>query len=341
MRPETVRRVAPLAVAVLVLLVIAGVWAVRRGAGPVGGGTPGAGSTADGPPVLRLVGWMAATSDTADPRYNLAPNADLPAGPGSDPVHRLAPEDVEAATNLVGTVVHEDAGPTAGWLQRGAPGPAYPLITASEAYDALVRTPLPMPLMACPEPLPPGTDPVPCGGPVTVTGARLGLSVQRTVDAPLLVPAWLFDVQGSPNPLVQLAVDPALLQPAQDTGGGSGGSGGSVTGSPGTAVPPAPPSAQPGPPDGSRFTSVTRSADDRSLEVSFYGGVPECYSYSVHADETDAKVQLSVVEKRTAGDKPCIDLAVQINETVRLAAPLGLRTVVDSETGVAVLGPRK
>ena len=40
----------------------------------------------------------------------------------------------------------------------------------------------------------------------------------------MLVPAWLFDVDGSPQPLVRLAVDPSLLQPmAPDLGGGSGG----------------------------------------------------------------------------------------------------------------------
>ena len=157
-------------------------------------------------------------------------------------------------------------------------------MTARSAYEALVRTPLPMPLMACPEPLPPDADPVPCGGPVTVTGARLGLSLQQSADGLVLVPAWLFDVEGSPQPLVQLAVDPSLLQPmAPDQGGGSGGAGSSTgsTGSAGTV------SAAPGgpatdvPAEGSRFSSVTRAADDRSLTVTFYGGVPECYSYAV------------------------------------------------------------
>ncbi len=124
----------------------------------------------------------------------------------------------------MGTAVDPDTEPGTGWVRRGAAGPAYPLVTARSAYEALVRTPLPMPLMACPEPLPPDADPVPCGGPVTVTGARLGLSLQQSADGLVLVPAWLFDVEGSPQPLVQLAVDPSLLQPlAPDQGGGSGG----------------------------------------------------------------------------------------------------------------------
>ena len=65
--------------------------------------------------------------------------------------------------------------------------------------------------------------------------------------------------------------------------------------------------------------------------MTFYGGVPECYSYAVRAAETDRQVRLSVVETRTAGDKPCIDLAMEITKTVPLDAPLGLRQVVDAE----------
>ena len=86
---------------------------------------------------------------------------------------------------------------------------------------------------------------------------------------------------------------------------------------------------------------MTRAADDRSLTVTFYGGVPECYSYAVRAAETDTQVRLSVVETRTAGDKPCIDLAMEITKTVRLDAPLGLRQVVDAASGTVVLGPTR
>ena len=123
-------------------------------------------------------------------------------------MRRLAPADTGAASSRVGTAVDPDTEPGTGWVRRGEAGPAYPLVTARSAYEALVRTPLPMPLMACPEPLPPDADPVPCGGPVTVTGARLGLSLQQSADGLVLVPAWLFDVEGSPQPLVQLAVEP-------------------------------------------------------------------------------------------------------------------------------------
>jgi hypothetical protein len=346
MRPETVGRVAPPAVAILVLLVIGAVWAALRlgddaGAQPGSGGSTGSGSGSPAP--LQLAGWQPPGSGAADPRYHLSPGADLPDGPGSGELRGLDPADTQAASMRMGTAVDPGTEPGAGWVRRGAAGPAYPLVTARSAYEALARTPLPMPLMACPEPLPPAANPVTCGGPVTVTGARLGLSLQQSPDGLVLVPAWLFDVEGAPDPLMQLAVDPSLLRPGgPDLGGGTGGSTGSTGGSAGTvsAAPPGGPATDV-PAEGSRFSSVTRAADDRSLEVTFYGGVPECYSYAVRAAETDQQVRLSVVETRTAGDKPCIDLAMQITKTVPLDAPLGLRTVVDAESGTVVLGPSR
>ncbi len=218
MRPETVRRVAPPAAALLVLLVIGAVWAALR-LGDDAGAQPGSGISGDpgSPAPLELAGWMPPGSGAADPRYHLSPGADLPDGPGSGAVRRLDPADADAASFRLGTAVDPDTEPGAGWVRRGTTGPAYPLVTARSAYEALVRTPLPMPLMACPEPLPPAANPVSCGGPVTVTGARLGLSLQQSPDGLVLVPAWLFDVEGAPDPLVQLAVDPSLLRPAART----------------------------------------------------------------------------------------------------------------------------
>jgi hypothetical protein len=237
-------------------------------------------------------------------------------------------------TTLVVTADAVQSG--AGWLATTVRGPAYPLVTAREGWDALVRTPLPMPLVACAEPAPDAVDPVACGGPITVTGARLGLSLQETDEGPMLLPAWLFDVEKSIHPLVQVAVEPRLL--AASDGGAAGGTSGST----GSAVPPAPPSSAPGPEQpASRFTSVHRGDDDRSIEVTFWGGVPECYDYDVRAVEDDREVRISVVEHRSAGDKPCIDVAVEVRRTVRLDAPLDLRLVVDAETGEALLGPVK
>ncbi len=397
MRPETVRRVAPLAVAALVLSVIGVVWVVLRAVDPPGAGAGSDGGADGAATTLRLAGWSPfATGDpgpalpararrrpargtrlgtgppgahlpraddaaTALARALRLPGAPVDAGqetawqddqrrlsvqptPGrpwsytgalgtvssdgavtsggggsvdpttitTDQARATAREFLDAAgladgvetvgapgswvevqvdpevgglpTTGLGTtlVVTADAVQSgAGWLATTAPGPAYPLVTAREAWDALVRTPLPMPLVACPESPPEAVDPVPCGGPVTVTGARLGLSLQGTDDGPMLVPAWLFTVEKSMHPLVQLAVEPRLLTPSE--GGGAGGSSGS-TGSAGTAgsrPPPRP--ARSSPP--SRFTAVRRGADDRSIDVTFWGGVAECYDYTVRAVE--------------------------------------------------------
>ena len=298
MRPETVRRVAPLAVAFLVLLVIGRSWAALQlgddaGAQPT---TPArglgsgrlAGAAASWPAGCRP-GPARPTRATTSPPAPTSPTA-----PARARFDRLDP--ARRGRRLEPAVGdgrrRRTPSPAAGWVRRGAAGPAYPLVTARSAYEALVRTPLPMPLMACPEPLPPDADPVPCGGPVTVTGARLGLSLQQSADGLLLVPAWLFDVEGSPKPLVQLAVDPSLLQPlAPDQGGGSGGPAARPV-PPGLSAPRRVARRPTYRPRGRGSARSTRAADDRSLTVTFYGGVPECYSYAVRAAETDKPVRL-------------------------------------------------
>ena len=230
-----------------------------------------------------------------------------------------------------------------GWVVRTPPMADYPVVSAPEAYQLLRRTPLPMPLMACPEPLPEGADPVPCGLPVTVARAELGLSLQQSADGHLLVPAWFFTVRGSAHPLVQLAVEPRLLEPAEPTGGGTGGSPGT-----GTAVPPAPtdvpPSTGPGEPvpdPQSRFIAVSRGADDTTLDVTFWGGVAACYSYDVRVVEDETSVRIWLLQKGPQGAKVCIDIAQERHETVTLQRPLGLRTVEDGDTGKVLLGPRR
>jgi hypothetical protein len=246
-------------------------------------------------------------------------------------------------TTLVGAPDGSSVSSGTGWLVRTPELAEYPVVTASEAYQLLRRTPLPMPLMACPEPLPEGTDPVPCGGPISVTGAQLGLSLQQAPGGYLLVPAWFFTVDGSDNPLVQTAVDPRFLRPAA-TGGGSPGS----TGPGGGAVPPATPSTAPSagpgepvPDPQSRFTAVSRGDDDRTLDVSFWGGVEACYAYVVRAEEDDRRVRVWLVERTPKSGKPCIDLAQERHATVTLQQPLGLRTVEDGDSGTVLLGPAK
>jgi hypothetical protein len=232
-----------------------------------------------------------------------------------------------------------------GWLVRtkAATDSSYPVVTAAEAYQQLRRTPLPMPLIACPAPMPGGTDPVTCGGPVTVTGAELGLSLQQSVDGYLLVPAWFFRVDGTDNPLVQVAVDPALVEPSAPTAGSGSGGGGSSAGSGGvpvpdltvTPLPPSPPSAGTVAPDQqSRFTSV--QAAGAALDVRFWGGVASCFGYDVRVRETSSAVRLRLVEHRVDGSQVCPDLAMERQQRVALDAPLGRRTVIDAATGATL-----
>jgi hypothetical protein len=236
----------------------------------------------------------------------------------------------------------------AGWLVRSRSGPAYPLISARAAWNQLVRTPLPMPLIACPEPGTPGSDPVTCGGPITVTGAQLGLALQQSTDGSLLVPAWLFSVDGSPQPLVEVAVEPRLVVPASAgagaggvvTGGGSGSSAGSggvpVPDLTATPLPPVPPSTGPvAPGQQSRFTSV--QAAGSALDVRFWGGVASCFGYDVRVSESSSVVRLRLAEHRVGGAQVCPDLAMEHQQRVALGGPLGRRTVIDAETGAVLL----
>ena len=148
----------------------------------------------------------------------------------------------------------------------------------------------------------------------------------------------------------------ALAGRGDDTGttgagsgpGGSAGSGSSDghTGQGGMAPPSTgEPGSDPGSEPGSgaddpmtRFTAVRAGSDDRSVDVTFYGGVDTCYAYVVRADETSRQVALSLSEERK-GDGPCIDLAQEYQRSVPLDRPLGDRRVVDATTGDVLLDP--
>jgi hypothetical protein len=261
---------------------------------------------------------------------------------GNPTVEQLPTDGIATSVTVTGKRV-EAAG---GWLGGSRAGATYPVISARAAWDHLLRTPMPRPLMACPEPMPTGSDPMICGGPVTVTGATFGLSLHQADGRWLLVPSWLFEVRGSDAPLPVVAVDPRFLAAPRMTGGGSNGSGGSgsSTGSPGTMVPPdapAPPGASDPATTDSRFSSVTADHSPHGLLVQFTGGVAACFSYQVGVAETDRQVSLSLVEKATTPDKPCVEMAQVYERKVPLAAPLGTRQVVDAATGAVLLGPSR
>ena len=120
---------------------------------------------------------------------------------------------------------------------------------------------------------------------------------------------------------------------------GEGGVGGSI-GSPGhgpTTGPTDDPTADPAAPM-SRFTSVTVGAGGDAVDVRFWGGVEDCYRYTILARETDKTVTLRLREESTF-DGACIDLAQEYERTVSLDAPLGVRTVLDAVTGESLLAP--
>jgi hypothetical protein len=230
-----------------------------------------------------------------------------------------------------------------GWLAEPNPSDRYPVIGAAEAVDRLGA--MPVPLMACPESVPPAPGPA-CGGPLEITGATFGRSVQWEGggERALLVPSWLFDILGATEPVAIVAVDPAYLADPlpTDPGSGASGSGGGMPGSPGTVDPgtvdpgpaapvtPADPAAPGVEPSASRFDSVAPVNAGAALRVTFYGGVDSCYTYDIVTTESAGEVTLRLVEKRTADI--CIDMAQQYERTVTLAKPLGSRRVVDADT---------
>jgi hypothetical protein len=250
------------------------------------------------------------------------------------------------------TVSGQQVNAAGGWLGGSRAGATYPIISAQAAWDQLARTPLPRPLIGCPEPLPVDSDPMTCGGPITVTGAHFGLALHEDSGRPVLVPSWLFDVRDSDTVLAAVAVAPRYLAaPPTPTeapgtaGSGSGSSTGSggAGGSTGTTVPPDAPSSDPSaataePQTDSRFSSVTASGSD--LIVQFTGGVHACFSYTVVPTETDQKVTLALIE-RTSANKRCVEMAQVYDRRVPLAKPLGSRSVVDARTGALLLGPSR
>jgi hypothetical protein len=128
-----------------------------------------------------------------------------------------------------------------GWLKLPAAGDTYPLVTADQAFKDLANRPVPMMMIACPQPAIPSPAtalPVPCPShtPTEITGAELGLELNYDMSgAPLLVPSWFFHATDNSYPITSIAVAPSYLAtpnpsptPSDVTSGGSvSGSGGS------------------------------------------------------------------------------------------------------------------
>jgi hypothetical protein len=273
------------------------------------------------------------------------------------------------APGLVSQVTVDASGVVAGggWLGGSERGRTYPLVTAASAFDALGSGPEPMiacgplpktlqrggPAPATPtvppdEPSdPPPSDmmpmPMPCRAQVVVTGAHLGLSFAWDGRTPLLVPAWLFDVKGSAEPLIAVAVDPKYLgdpEPIGPTGGSSGG--GSIGGSGGKTVPPAePPTIAPTGPGATTapgagtpvpIDGASIAADGVTLQLRAGG---DCGNHQkVSAGEDASTVKVSVV---AAPPPPgMVEDAMCRILTVTLRQALGSRHLVDATTGAVV-----
>jgi hypothetical protein len=285
-------------------------------------------------PVLEAVGL--------DPAHSRTIASVVQATVVADPVVDDLPTSGLATTV---TVVGDKVAAAGGFAGGSRAADSYPVVTAREAWRTLQRTPLPQTLVACPEPLPDNADPRACGGPVVVTGANFGLSLQHTSGGAVLVPSWLFEVRNSADPIAVVAVDPDFLAPATAGGGSDPGvtespNGGSTPGSPtpGLATP-GPVSPEP-PSPASRFQTVTLSQSSDALIARFTGGVEACYNYRVVARETPTRVYLSLVEK-VASNKRCIEMAQVYDRRVELKEPLGARQVLDGETGSMLLGPSR
>jgi hypothetical protein len=277
---------------------------------------------------------------TVDPANTYVGNVD-PRTVRVDPV-----VDDEPTTGFATSVTVDHAGvlTASGWLKEPKPSDSYPVISATDAVDRLAA--MPVPLIACPEstvPVPPGPA---CGVPMEITGAAFGRSLQWERERAVLVPSWLFEVNGSPEPIAIVAVDPVYLAdplPSDPGDGASSGSGGGLAGSPGTVNPappvdPAAPAVEPTPVM-SRFESVAPTDGGAALRVTFYGGVESCDTFDVVAEESPEQVSLRLVEKRI-GDV-CIDLAQHYERTIKLDEPLGSRRVVDGDTDSSLYPVRK
>ncbi|WP_328889411.1 hypothetical protein [Streptomyces sp. NBC_00316] len=156
---------------------------------------------------------------------------------------------------------------------------------------------------------------------VMVDKAVFGLAMRYVDGEQTLVPSWLFSVHpaagGTGSTIAQLAVDPdSLANPSRTPD----------------------PERTPGPGDAARSQRplLSYSADGRTLDVTFWGGV--CSTYAASATESADAVRVTITESLPEPKKVCIMIAKKLTRTVTLDAPLGDRKVLDSAGGVVPRG---
>ncbi|MFE9725063.1 hypothetical protein ACFYQ5_16070 [Streptomyces sp. NPDC005794] len=217
-----------------------------------------------------------------------------------------------------------------GHLKGLEKGDSYPVMGADEALKQLNaesgRTPkagtggcatsVPLADDSAPQPDCGASGGTPPATTVTVEKAEFGLAARYADGEQILVPSWLFSVrpeEGGPGHTVaQVAVDPDHL---------------------------AKESAQPSPeptrdPESSGAGIISYSADGRTLEVTFWGGV--CSTYTARATEDGSTVRVTVDESKPDPGKACIMIAKELTRTLTLDAPLDGRKVVDAGSGETV-----
>ena len=213
-----------------------------------------------------------------------------------------------------------------GWLGQPEKADSYPLISARAAFDALPIAPRMM--MLCPVTKDGGCQEPP---PAEITGAHLGLMVAPLADGgQVLLPAWLFDVKGSEEPVAAVAVEPKYL----------GTPAGSEPGKPGVA-PGMPPTQVDPPPPSDRamlsFDSAHRAKTTDAVMVQ-YGDSGSCPHTNVtHFAKESADTVVVVLEADTMNAKvACTDDYHPVLVEVVLQAPLGDRQIIDGATGKPV-----
>ncbi|MFE7861245.1 hypothetical protein [Streptomyces sp. NPDC057403] len=215
-----------------------------------------------------------------------------------------------------------------GRLKAPEQGDTYPVLGARRTLELMNAAPVTdhrMGIGGCASPVPlkdrleapcgetaPGATATPAKPTATVEKAVFGLAAHTVAGRPALVPSWLFEVRAAGAAdaftVTYPAIDPKYL--------GSGATSGGPTSSSASA------------PDTRDVKVEGYIAEDRTLTVSFTGGV--CGDYAATASESPEKVTVTVTETPYK-NKVCIMIAKEMVRTVQLKEPLGDRKVVGSD----------
>lgn len=214
-----------------------------------------------------------------------------------------------------------------GFLSGPTAGDTYPLVTAREAFDQL-------PFLARGEACQVAPDGQGCVEPPApeITGATVGLQLVTTAKGEqVLVPAWLFDLKGSDEPLAQIAIDPEFLGTAPEPTGEPGPKPSSGSGGGSEPVPPPADGGDDPAREAISFDQAFRGSTPASVVVQF-GQSGSCPRTNVtHSVKESADAVYVVLEAdRLPADQACTADYNPVKVTVKLQAALGDRKVFDA-----------